>query len=261
MSAQEAIASLFVNAGVMMRRFEPHQDLFKVNGTWPGIYVIRSGFACRYTTFADGRRQIIGLSLPGDVCDPGSALIHRGSYSIGAIRTVQASLIPADTFSSLLNSSSPMIRTLWRMTEMDGAIERQWLLNVGQRSALERVAHFVCEIFTRLQLVELTEENTCEFPFTQTEIADATALSQVHVNRTLMQLRRMGMISTRRQRLEIHDLESLRLLCGFSADYLLSRESVAFELPVVADAAKARSPSSSPTVPGAASWPLAHAQG
>jgi hypothetical protein len=106
------------------------------------------------------------------------------------------------------------------MTEIEAAIERQWLLNVGQRSALERVAHLLCEIFTRLHAAGRTEKNRCEFPFPQTEIADAMALSQVHVNRTLMRLRRMGMVSLRHQRLEIHDLESLQMLCGFSPDYL-----------------------------------------
>jgi CRP-like cAMP-binding protein len=209
------------------RRFQPHEDLLNLKAPWPGLYQIRSGFACRYTTFPNGRRQIIGLHVPGDFCDPGAALFDRVNYSIGAIRTVDAALIPADMFRTLVTSSLTLIRALWRLTEIDSAIERQWLLNVGQRTALERVAHLLCETFTRLKIAGLTERNECEFPLTQTEIADAMALSQVHVNRTLMQLRRMGMVSLKRQRLEIHDFESLQLLCGFSPDYLQAREPLA----------------------------------
>jgi len=217
---QETTAAPFAGADTVTRHFQPREDLLNAARPWPGLYLIRSGFACRYTTFPDGRRQIIGLYVPGDYCDPGAALCDRVNFPIGAMRTVVADLIPAETVRTLLDSSFALACTLWRMTEIEAAIERQWLLNVGQRSALERVAHLLCEVFARLRAAGRTEKNQCEFPFTQTEIADAMALSQVHVNRTLMRLRRMGMVSLKHQRLEIHDLESLQLLCGFSPDYL-----------------------------------------
>ena len=83
-----------------------------------------------------------------------------------------------------------------------------------------RAAHLLCEMFLRLQAVGLVQDNTCEFPLTQTEIADTLALSTVHVNRTLMELRRSGLITLRDKQLTIHHLPALEAAAGFEPAYL-----------------------------------------
>jgi CRP-like cAMP-binding protein len=215
---------LFACRGRAVRRFQAHEDLLTAQVPAPGVYAICSGFACRYAILPSGQRQIMGFVLPGDMCDPRVAVFDRVEYSVAALRPVDAVLVPTEYFSTPTGGSCSFLRALWRVTAIDDAIDRQWLLNIGQRNAIERIAHLLCELYARLHAVGLADSDGCDFPLTQTELAEATALSTVHVNRVLMELRHTGLISLRRQRLTIHDHEGLRQVGGFSADYLSSRE-------------------------------------
>ncbi|WP_134499463.1 Crp/Fnr family transcriptional regulator [Microvirga pakistanensis] len=105
-----------------------------------------------------------------------------------------------------LTDSYPRIaRALWWSTLVDEAIAREWVVNLGQRDALPRVAHLICEMFVRLRAVDLVEGASFEFPVTQTELRDRTGLTPVHTNRTLKEVRAVGLISLKGQRLTILD--------------------------------------------------------
>jgi CRP-like cAMP-binding protein len=110
---------------------------------------------------------------------------------------------------------------------VNAAVQREWTVNLGQRSAIERVAHLICELFVRLRNVGLTEQNTCEWPITQIELADSTGMTSVHASRTVQELRNLGLVSLRDHHLTIPDLKSLMRLALFNPNYLhLERESV-----------------------------------
>jgi CRP-like cAMP-binding protein len=211
--------------GMLSRRFGPGEKLLDCGEISPGAYLMRSGFACRYNVFPNGQRQIIGLVLPGDLCDSRATMYEHVDYSVSALDTVDAILIPASALVDRENGSVSLLRAICCLAAIEDAMDRRWLLNVGYLTALERVAHLLCEIFTRLQIVGLTRHTVCDLPLSQTDIADATALTPVHVNRMLMELRRRGIISLKRRELTIHDFKALQTLGGFSADYLLSRKS------------------------------------
>jgi CRP-like cAMP-binding protein len=214
----------FASSGCILRKFQPHEDILTAQQPAPGLYGLCSGIACRYAILPNGQRQIMSFMLPGDLCDPRAVVLDRVEYSVAALRAVNAVLVPNETLSTPIASSPSFLRALMRVTAIDDAIDRQWLLNIGQRSALERIAHLLCELHARLDIVGLADHDGCDFPLTQTELAEATALSTVHVNRVLMELRHVGLISLRRQRLTIHDLDGLRGIGGFSADYLCAEE-------------------------------------
>jgi len=100
------------------------------------------------------------------------------------------------------------------------AIQREWTLKLGQRTAYERIAHLFVEIFLRLQTVGRTQGKACEFPLTQNDIADATGLTAVHVNRTLQDLRRDGLVELQSRVLTVPDLKALRNAAMFNDNYL-----------------------------------------
>jgi CRP-like cAMP-binding protein len=105
------------------------------------------------------------------------------------------------------------------------AIQREWTLNLGQRTAYERIAHLFVELFLRLEVVGLTNGGSCEFPLTQNDIADATGLTAVHVNRTLQDLRRDGLVELQSRVLTIPDMKALKNAALFNENYLhLGRE-------------------------------------
>jgi CRP-like cAMP-binding protein len=91
---------------------------------------------------------------------------------------------------------------------------------VGQRQALERVAHLICECFERMRAVGLTDHVTFELPVTQAELGDATGLSSVHINRTMQTLRKSGLVKSQGKVHTICDWRSLRETADFNPDYL-----------------------------------------
>ena len=105
-------------------------------------------------------------------------------------------------------------------TLVDEAILREWVGNIGRRTASQRIAHLLCELLVRLKAVGLAEDDVYEFPLTQAELADAAGLSTVHVNRTLQELRAAGLITLKSRLLTIRDVERLKALAGFDPAYL-----------------------------------------
>src|SRR5215217_3683608 len=111
-------------------------------------------------------------------------------------------------------------KALWRETLIDAAIFREWTVNVGRREAYSRIAHILCELTVRLQAVGLTQDHTCKIPITQSEFADATGLSNVHVNRVLQELRADGLILLKGDTLQVLDWDQLKQAGDFDATYL-----------------------------------------
>jgi CRP-like cAMP-binding protein len=185
-----------------------------------GIHVIVEGFACRYRYQVGGRRQMIGLVLPGDICDVRSCVLTRMGHGIQSLSTLRAALLSRESVLHLMDHFPRVARALWWSTLVEESITRAWLVNVGHRPAFDRMAHFFCEVFQRLQSVDLTRDTTIDLPLTQTELGDALALSTVHVNRVLMEMRHHGLITFRNQQLTLHKPETLRRLAGFDPGYL-----------------------------------------
>jgi CRP-like cAMP-binding protein len=203
-----------------VRSFGSHEDLIREGDQSTGVPVVISGFACRHKMLPDGRRQIIGYFLPGDMCDARVFILRKMDHTISTLSPTTICVLPRDAILELTSRHPRITRAFWWNTLVEEAIVRQWLVNVGQRTALERLAHLFCEIYVRLQVVGLATPAGCELPVTQSELADTVALSTVHVNRTLKELRRVGLVSMSSKSLIIHDLPGLRALAMFDPGYL-----------------------------------------
>ena len=203
-----------------VRKYGPHEDLIQQGVPSDGVKIILEGLACRYKVLPDGRRQIVGYFVPGDICDLGAFLLKRMDHSIGTLGPVEAAILPQESLLASTDRFPNLTRALWWSTLVEESITREWIVNVGHRTALERMAHLLCEMFTRLQTVGLTNGNHCELPLTQIELADTLALSAVHVNRTLMEMRRVHLVTFQYRHLVIHDPDMLRSVAGFDPAYL-----------------------------------------
>jgi CRP-like cAMP-binding protein len=106
---------------------------------------------------------------------------------------------------------------------MENAVLASWVVNVGRRDALERMAHLICEAHYRLSLVDSHQSQQIYFPLTQDDLADVLGLTPVHINRKLQQLRQEGLITLRSKQLTIHDLRTLQQIAGFDSSYLAPR--------------------------------------
>jgi len=179
-----------------------------------------SGWACRYKMLEDGRRQIVNFILPGDTCDAFMYLFSIMDHSIATLTPVVYCELERAAFERLISSDISVAEAFYCETLAMSSIQREWALNLGRRDALERVAHVICELFERLKVVGLVERSSFAFPITQMDMADATGLSVVHVNRTLQELRASGLITLRDRNLTIHDFQTLSNTAMFNPNYL-----------------------------------------
>ena len=147
-------------------------------------------------------------------------------HSVKTLTRCKVAFVPHDALAELTRRCPRVGDVLWRDTLIDAAIFREWMVGIGRRSTVTRIAHVLCEVFLRLKAVGLTHGHECEFPITQTEIGDALGLSTVHVNRSLQELRSIGLIDLRRGFLGILDWQGLKKAGEFDPVYLhLDREA------------------------------------
>jgi CRP-like cAMP-binding protein len=202
------------------RYVDPHRDLISEGDKPRYVHLMLEGWACRYKTLADGKRQIVGLFIPGDFCDVNVYILKHIDHSIGAITRLKVAMITPDEMNALTAERPRIAQALWWHELVTDAVQREWTVNVGQRSAYERLAHLLVELYLRLNAVGRANSGSCDFPLTQNDLADATGLTAVHVNRTLQELRRDKLIELERKQLHILGLERMMDVAMFNANYL-----------------------------------------
>jgi CRP-like cAMP-binding protein len=178
------------------------------------------GFTCRYKFTEQGKRQIFSFHTPGDIPDLQSVHLTTMDHSLGTLTRCKVGFIPHESILKLTRSCPRIADVLWRDTLVDAAIFREWMIGIGRRPAYTRIAHLLCEVFVRLKAVDLTNGDQCDWPITQVEIGDALGLSNVHVNRSLQDLRADGLIELGGGSLTILDWQGLKKAGEFDLTYL-----------------------------------------
>jgi CRP-like cAMP-binding protein len=206
------------------REVGPRTDLIREGDKPEGVHLILEGFACRYKILPDGTRQIMAYMIPGDFCDLHIFILREMDHSVATLSHCREVEIPRATIIELTEDHPRIARAFWWATLVDEAILRQWLISLGRRDAGKRLAHLICELLLRLQLVGLVSGYTFELPLTQEELADTLGMSGVHLNRMLQDLRRSGMIELQDHSLVVLDRVRLQEYAGFDPNYLHLRE-------------------------------------
>jgi CRP-like cAMP-binding protein len=190
------------------------------------VFLILNGVAYRYKYLANGKRQIFGYLLTGDLCDAHFVLCRHSDHDIGLLTEAEVAMIPMHELTAVITQYPNIRRALLKMRLVEDAILREWLLNVGQRSAPQKLAHFICEISERLLGVgSINPDGSFEVPLTQLDVADTMGLTVVHVSRCLQKFRREGLVHWSRRQLTIVNLPRLRQVAGFDAGYLQIRRA------------------------------------
>lgn len=203
-----------------IRTTRARRDIIREGDTPHHVKLIVDGWAFRYKMLPDGRRQIVSFLLPGDLCDLNVFLLDEMDHSIGALTPVTYAEMPRDLIERMCDHRPAISRALWLESLVVAAIQREWTVSLGQRTARERIAHLFCEIFERLDTVDLAEDDRCEMPLTQIDLGEATGMTAVHVNRTLQELRREGLIVLNNRILTIPDRHALQRVAMFNPSYL-----------------------------------------
>jgi CRP-like cAMP-binding protein len=196
------------------------QDI--VDGSKPtNIRLIRSGIACRYTILGEGLRQITAFLVPGDCCDLRALILADMDHSVAALGPCEVAVVPHQRLFAAIEKHPRLALAFWGDTLVDAAIHRDWVANVGRRSAYARIAHLLCEIWFRLKSVGLSHDHAFDLPLTQADLGDATGLSVVHVNRTIRELREDALIRVNKGHIvQLLDWQRLTEVAEFNPSYL-----------------------------------------
>jgi CRP-like cAMP-binding protein len=170
-------------------------EIIRVGDDSPELYTLYSGWAFRFKTLPDGRRQILNFLLPGDLLGLQAAMFDAAQHGIEALTNVELCVLPRRKVWALFGQMPNLaFDVTWLSAREEGIVDEN-LISAGRRTAAESVAALIVTLFKRADALGLVTDSTFAFPLTQQHIADALGLSLVHTNKTLARLRRSGMFT------------------------------------------------------------------
>ncbi len=178
------------------------------------------GFAYRHKVTGDGQRQIMSVHMSGEFLDLQNSFLEVADHNVQALTRCDIAVVPVDALRKLADARPRVGRAMWVETLIDSAIFREWIVNVGRRDSITRIAHLLCEVSLRLEAAGLAHDRRYEMPMTQEQIADCTGLTPVHVNRVLKELGRLGLIEREKRAVSIVDWDRLQHVGDFNTRYL-----------------------------------------
>ncbi len=194
-----------------------------------GAGVLLDGLAGRCKLTKDGKRQIVSLICPGDVLGLEGVLKDVSDHCILALTDCQVAVVSHTRLRDIFENHPAVSLALWKLFVLDTSVYREWLVNIGSRSALARTAHLICELYFRFAQVGRVQGGSFSWPMSQSLVGEVLALTTVHVNRTLQKLRDLELIRLNDRTMEILDWQGLADVAQFDCSYLLTSSTAANE--------------------------------
>ena len=182
--------------------------------------ILVSGFAYRQKLTGDGSRQIVALHIPGDALDFQNLFLDVSDHSLQMLTRGEVAFVTMRDLQLLARERPAVGHAILVKILVEASIFREWVLNVGRRDSMTRVAHLLCELGVRLDAEGLAVDYGYELPMTQEQLADAVGLTPVHVNRTLKALEAQGLVLRSKRAVTFPDWTRLRRVGDFNQRYL-----------------------------------------
>src|SRR5215216_245362 len=224
LTLSEEDVRLLAEMPTTVRSYQADQDIVREGDMPSQCCLLLDGFLCRHKIAKGSNRQIMSFHVPGDIPDLHSLHLRRMDHNLTSLGPSVVAFVPHTYFRGVLPRSQQLTHALWRETLVDAAVFREWVVNVGAREAIARVAHLLCEIKLRLQVVGLVRDSTFTLPCRQTDIADACGITAVHTNRVIQELRAKGLIEWEGKTVTILRWDELARIGDFSPEYLHLRK-------------------------------------
>ena len=203
-----------------LRHYRENQTVLRDGDRTNECCLIADGFCVRSKTIADGKRQILSIQIPGDLPDLQTLHLATMDHDLVALSDCTLAFISHAAIRDLIRSRPTIGDILWRGTLVDAAVFREWIVNVGQRAAHNRLAHLIVELRERVRQIGRVSGNTFAMPLTQEQLGEALGVTSVHTNRILRQLRIDGVVELQRGMVKILNESKLQKLAQFDGRYL-----------------------------------------
>ena len=183
------------------------------------LYTLRKGWAFRYKSLSDGRRQILTFLLAGDFIGVQQKMGDASAHGVATLTDAVFCVFQRDVLWELHRQSPRMGFNITWLTAHEESMVDDTLLSVGRRSAEERIAMLLIILFKRAAALQADGGAAgVLFPLTQQHIADGLGLSLVHTNKTLRKLEQRGLHRIDVGRLYLRDAQALARLADLYGD-------------------------------------------
>lgn len=184
------------------------------------VWYVADGFLGHYQLDRAGRRQCVGISVPGDFLGLSALMLGRSDRETEALGPALLRPLSAARLRTLEGAAPETFGKLWQVSLIDSAISRYWIYRIGRLGGRARIANFLAEMLMRLHARGLCGLDGVDLPLTQTDLAEACGMTPVHVNRMLGELRQDGICTLVHGTLRIQRLAELVRIGQFRWDYL-----------------------------------------
>lgn len=181
---------------------------------------ISRGWAFSYRDFSDGSRQILEVFLPGDIVGLREFAFSQRLTGVMMIDDGIVCHFPHRRLSEIIHQSSKLTTVLFAIASRHQALLTERLVSLARRSAHEKLAHFLYEMYLRLLQTGVIDDGHFRLPLSQEQIADALGLSTVHVSRTFSAFREEGLVLRERHKITLLDSDALARVAEFDSRYL-----------------------------------------
>jgi CRP-like cAMP-binding protein len=188
---------------------EPGTTLFLQGTNSAHLYTLLSGWAFRYKTLPDGRRQILNFIFPGELVGLQAAVLNEMQHSVETLTNCVLCIFPREKLWTLYTGYPALAFDVTWLASREEQIVDEHLLSVGRRSAIERMAFVLLHLYLRAEAIGLAKNNKVQFPFIQQHIADTLGMSLVHANKTLRRLTSAKVVRWQGKIFEIADRSKL----------------------------------------------------
>jgi CRP-like cAMP-binding protein len=197
------------------RQVKKRDDLVVFGTKYRSLCFVKDGYAIRYKLLRNGKRQILNVIVPGDVIGFPVSFFDRSIYSVVAVSDLTYNVCSLDSYAQLCYERPQFGLALSWLAAHEAAIYAEHVVDIGRRTPLERLAHFLLEIHARLLAVGRAQESSFDLPFSQQVMADVLGLSVPHLNRTMQKLRAEGLITSHASLVELTDMAGLQMLAHY----------------------------------------------
>lgn len=201
------------------QHFEKNTEIVDAGQEMDSVLIVKEGWAIRYKTLEDGRRQVLNVLLPGDMFDLQVLVAAEADHSVKSVTSLIGLSVRPSVFRCLLTESGQLTLAFWWMQVQEEAFLREQIVRNGKQTARERIGHFLLELYRRVLITGAGNEDGFRVPLTQTVIADALGLTPIHTNRVLRQLERDGLLEQDNGWILFKDEARLAELSQFDPSY------------------------------------------
>jgi len=203
-----------------VEQLEAHRYIAREGDQPRASCLLTEGFAIRQKILGDGSRSISAIHMRGDVVDLQNSLLGKADHNVQTVTPAKVAFIPREAIQTLAVDHPRVGLAMWYDTLVDGSIFREWIANIARRDGPARLAHLLCEFGLRLEYAELGSRTDYHLPLTQEQLADATGMTPVHINRVLKDLEQRGLITRSVRSVGIADWDLLQKAADFNSAYL-----------------------------------------